>query len=121
MVRCGKELKRFCPSYGTGGRLVDRQFGESISKGPMKGAIKKPELQKRLTEYIKTIVVEKKLQINNMIIHRDGRWCPSEISALQQTIKKSKEEKNLPENFIKKYCRDCYFKHSGIMTRLSAL
>ncbi|MGB3513977.1 MAG: hypothetical protein WBA93_33165 [Microcoleaceae cyanobacterium] len=85
--------------YGTGGRLVDRQFGESISKGRMKEAIKKPELQKRLTESIKTIVVEEGHKINSMIIHRDGRWWPSESSALQQTIKNLKEEKILPENF----------------------
>jgi len=85
--------------YGTGGRLVDRQFGEYISKGRMKEAIKKPELQKRLTEFIKTIVVDEGHKINSMIIHRDGRWWPSESSALQQTIKKLKEENILPENF----------------------
>ncbi|MDY7008700.1 MAG: hypothetical protein SWX82_33475 [Cyanobacteriota bacterium] len=34
-----------------------------------------------------------------MIIHRDGRWWPSESFALQQTIKKLKEENLLPENF----------------------
>ncbi|MDY7008701.1 MAG: hypothetical protein SWX82_33480 [Cyanobacteriota bacterium] len=32
--------------YGTGGRLVDRQFGKSISKGRMKEAIKKTRVTK---------------------------------------------------------------------------
>jgi hypothetical protein len=83
--------------YGTGGRIIQRYFGESFHKGRMTEAIKKPELCKRLEEAIRSIV-QNNHHIKSIIIHRDGRWWPSESAALQETIAILKKDKTLPED-----------------------
>jgi len=84
--------------YGTGGRLIQQHFGNSTVKGRMHEAIKKPELRKRLEETIRSIVQDGH-QIKSIIIHRDGRWWPSESLALQETVAHLKKEDILPDNF----------------------
>ncbi|MEW6497515.1 MAG: hypothetical protein AB1589_34180, partial [Cyanobacteriota bacterium] len=81
--------------YGTGGRLIQRHFGQSISRGRMREAIKKPELRKRLEESIRSIV-EEGHKLRSIIIHRDGRWWPSESAALHEAIASLKEQGILP-------------------------
>ena len=84
--------------YGTGGRLIQQHFGNSTVRGRMHEAIKKPELRKRLEETIRSIVQDGH-QIKSIIIHRDGRWWPSESLALQETVASLKKEGILPEDF----------------------
>ncbi|NEQ68801.1 MAG: hypothetical protein F6K21_25530 [Symploca sp. SIO2D2] len=83
--------------YGTGGRIVQRYFGESFLKGRMKEAIQKPELSKLLEEAIRSIV-QNNPYIKSIIIHRDGRWWPSENAALQETVAILKKDNTLPED-----------------------
>jgi len=84
--------------YGTGGRLIQQHFGNSTVRGRMQEAIKKPELRNRLEETIRSIVQDHH-QIKSIIIHRDGRWWPSESSALQETVARLKKDNILPEDF----------------------
>lgn len=84
--------------YGTGGRLIQQHFGNSTVRGRMHEAIKKPELRKRLEETIRSIVQDGH-HIKSIIIHRDGRWWPSESLALQETVARLKKEGILPEDF----------------------
>jgi len=84
--------------FGTGGRLIQQHFGNSTLKGRMHEAIKKPELRNRLEETIRSIVQDNH-KIKSIIIHRDGRWWPSESLALQEAVARLKKEDVLPEDF----------------------
>jgi argonaute-like protein implicated in RNA metabolism and viral defense len=84
--------------YGTGGRIIKREFGESFVRGRMQEAIKKPELSKRIEEAIR-FIVKNNHHINSIIIHRDGRWWLSESAALRETVALLKQEKILPDDF----------------------
>lgn len=81
--------------YGTGGRIIDRQFGECIVRGRWSVAIKKPDLRRRLIESIQSIV-ESGHSIESIVIHRDGRWWPSENEALQEAVHHLKTKSILP-------------------------
>jgi hypothetical protein len=81
--------------YGTGGRLIDRQFGETVSRGRASEAIKEPVLRRRLEESIRSIV-KNGHQIRTFIIHRDGRWWPGESAALHRATDHLIAEKCLP-------------------------
>lgn len=67
--------------YGTGGRLIQRYLGEAQERGRMREAIKRPVLQARLYETVRAIR-EEGHDVSSIVIHRDGRWWPSEQSAL---------------------------------------
>jgi len=71
--------------YGTGGRLVERHYGQSVARGRMTEAIKEPTLRRRLEESIISIV-KSGYQVGSIVIHRDGRWWPSESAALHKTV-----------------------------------
>jgi hypothetical protein len=73
--------------YGTGGRLVESHYGQSIARGRMKEAIKEPILRRRLEESIISIV-NSGYQIGSIAIHRDGRWWPSESAALHRAVER---------------------------------
>jgi len=81
--------------YGQGGRLIERDFGESIQRGRMTEAIKEPDLRHRLEESIRTIV-NSGHRVKSFIIHRDGRWWPSESTAFHNAVKRLKAENILP-------------------------
>ncbi len=71
--------------YGTGGRLVERHYGQSVARGRVTEAIKEPILRRRLEESIISIV-KSGYQIGSIVIHRDGRWWPSESAAFHKTV-----------------------------------
>jgi len=81
--------------YGIGGRLVATEFGESRSRGKAHEAIKKSTLQRRIEESIRSIVQEGH-DIQSFVIHRDGRWWPSEQAALREALVRLQNDKVLP-------------------------
>lgn len=83
--------------YGRGGRIIKTDSGEAIDRGRMHEAIKKPELQSRLVQSIRSIV-EQGHDIKSIIIHRDGRWWPSESAGLKEALRMLKSEGILPQD-----------------------
>jgi hypothetical protein len=81
--------------YGTGGRLVVTEFGESRSKGKAREAIKKETLRRRIEESIRSIV-EEGHDLQSIVIHRDGRWWPSEQAALREALIRLQSDNVLP-------------------------
>lgn len=81
--------------YGKGGRLIERQFGDATDKGQPHEAIKKPTLQRRLEESLRMIAREGH-PVRSLVIHRDGRWWPSEGAALRSAIARLKDTKVIP-------------------------
>lgn len=71
--------------YGRGGRLIEREFGESAIRGRWKVAVKRLELRRRLVQTISTIIA-KGITINSVVIHKDGRWWQSESIALKESM-----------------------------------
>jgi hypothetical protein len=85
--------------YGQGGRIVRREFGRSSSKSTdRREAIKRFEIYKEFDKALRSIFQETS-HIQTMIIHRDGRWWPSEHDGLVEVIEKLKQEKILPVDF----------------------
>ena len=81
--------------FGTGGRLVERYYGESMTRGRMNEAIKEPTLRRQLEKSI-IAIVQGGCKINSIIIHRDGRWWPSESAALHNAVENLKTKNILP-------------------------
>ena len=81
--------------YGPGGRFITTQMGESRSRGKAREAIKKPILQHRLEASIRSIVQDGH-PIRSLVIHRDGRWWPSERQALREALAHLQHEQILP-------------------------
>jgi len=80
--------------YGTGGRLVLRRFGQAAARGRMHEAIKGPALQSQLEQTIREICGSGH-KVNSIVIHRDGRWWPSESKGLRLALERLKEDKVL--------------------------
>ncbi|MFC1948069.1 Piwi domain-containing protein [Chloroflexota bacterium] len=85
--------------YGTGGRFIDQYLGESREKGRAKEAIKRPIIQAQLYESISGIV-RNGHRVRHIVIHRDGRWWPSESAGLKRAIEKMQKEGILSEDLI---------------------
>lgn len=83
--------------YGTGGRLIERHYGESMTRGRMNEAIKEPTLRRQLEKSIISIV-QNGCKVGSIIIHRDGRWWPSESAALHNAIENLKARSILPSD-----------------------
>ena len=83
--------------YGTGGRLTERQLGECAVRGRWKVAVKKPDLRRRIEESVRSIV-KNGHPIRSIIIHRDGRWWPSESAALREALQRLKADNVLPSD-----------------------
>jgi hypothetical protein len=71
--------------YGTSGRLMAREVGEASVRGRMREAIKRSDLRKRLVNSLQAIVQDGH-QARSIVIHRDGRWWPSESEALKEVV-----------------------------------
>jgi len=80
--------------YGTGGRIIETYFGKATERGRMYEAIKRPELRSRLVQSIKSIA-EQGQNIQSIIIHRDGRWWPSESAGLKESLRRLKSDGTL--------------------------
>ncbi|MCL0095659.1 hypothetical protein M1O52_03960 [Dehalococcoidia bacterium] len=83
--------------YGTGGRLIKTEVGHAIARGRMQEAIKKPELQRRLIDGIRNIIDES-FQIKSIVLHRDGRWWPSESRGVTAALDCLKSYNILPSD-----------------------
>lgn len=83
--------------YGTGGRIIETDFGKAIERGRFHEAIKKPELRYRLVKSIKSIV-EQGHDIQSIVIHRDGRWWKSEHAGLEEALRRLKSDGTLPHD-----------------------
>jgi hypothetical protein len=70
---------------GTGGRKVFRQSGWT-TRGKRAEAIKATELRRQLIKGIRR-ASEGGGVVRRMVIHRDGRWWPSESRGLKEAIK----------------------------------
>jgi len=71
--------------YGRGGRLIDICFGSSTQRGKMHEAIKRPDIRSQLSKSIKSVIRQGQI-IQSIVIHRDGRWWPSESAGLREAI-----------------------------------
>lgn len=83
--------------YGRGGRIIETCFGEATERGRMYEAIKRPELRSQLVQSIKSIF-EQGQSIQSIIIHRDGRWWPSESAGLKESLRRLKSDGTLPKD-----------------------
>jgi hypothetical protein len=77
--------------YGTGGRIIDTYSGSTIQRGRMHEAIKRPEIRNRLLQSIQSIV-NSGHKIGTIVIHRDGRWWPSESDGLNEALDRLKRD-----------------------------
>lgn len=82
--------------YGTGGRIIDTYSGSTIQRGRMHEAIKRPEIRNRLVQSIQSIV-NSEHKIESIVIHRDGRWWPSESDGLNEALDRLKRDSILGE------------------------
>jgi len=71
--------------YDKGGRRIITESGESSQRGRMHEAIKSPEIRNRLVHTIR-FIIKQGIQINNIVVHRDGRWWPSESIGFKEAI-----------------------------------
>jgi len=83
--------------FGTGARIIERDVGEALTRGHHEQAIKRPELFHRLINPIRSMV-KRGFDIKNIILHRDGRWWPSENLALHEALHDLKSKKILSED-----------------------
>ena len=84
--------------YGKGGRRVHLQLGQASKKGRMKEAIESDELRAQLKTFFKKVQSEG-YSVRSLLIHRDGRWWPSEQVALGTAVESLWDEGLLPEDF----------------------
>ena len=82
--------------YGTGGRIIETHSGSTIQRGRMHEAIKRPEIRNRVVQSIKSIV-NNGHKIESIVIHRDGRWWPSESDGLNEALGRLKRDGILDE------------------------
>lgn len=83
--------------YGQGGRLVSREFGEAMGRGRMREAIKRPEMFRRIEQSVRSIV-QKGGSVRSIVVHRDGRWWPSESDGLHEAMQCLKKDGVLPQD-----------------------
>lgn len=81
--------------YGPGGRLIERYYGQNAKRGRMYEALRTNILRQQLYNTISTIVGRGYIP-QSILIHRDGRWWPSESIAMHQAIERLKQEKKVP-------------------------
>ncbi len=82
---------------GIGGRIIDTYSGSTIQRGRMHEAIKRPEIKNRLVQSIQSIVNSGN-KIGSIVIHRDGRWWPSESDGLNEALGRLKRDGILDDN-----------------------
>jgi hypothetical protein len=71
--------------YGRGGRYVSSDFGTALHDGHMREQIKRPELRQR-SEAILRAVAASGEPLRSLVVHRDGRWWPSESDGLRDAV-----------------------------------
>jgi hypothetical protein len=84
--------------YGTGGRVIKRAFGESLARGRMAEAVKRPDLRSQVESALRAIVAAGH-PTRSLVIHRDGRWWPSESAGLADAVKRMTDENLIPRDF----------------------
>lgn len=83
--------------YDVGGRKVFRESGWAVARAREGEAIKRPELSKRIEAGLRKIH-EAHAKMESIVIHRDGRWWPSESMGLAEVISRLKREGVLHED-----------------------
>jgi hypothetical protein len=83
--------------HGKGGRIIDTCFGASTQRGKMREAIKRPDIRSQLVQSIKSIVKQGQ-KIKSIVIHRDGRWWPSESAGLGEALSDLKKDNSLDKD-----------------------
>jgi hypothetical protein len=84
--------------YGYGGRIISSDFGTALHQGRMREQIKRPELRRRVEDVLRRVIASGQ-PLGSMIIHRDGRWWPSERDGLREAVEALKEVDILPPTF----------------------
>jgi hypothetical protein len=84
----------FC---GTGGRVVTNRVGESQLRGKMKEGIKPGPLREKIEELVREMATAGH-HLGSLIIHRDGRWWPSEAKGFQKAIARLQDDRVLPRD-----------------------
>ncbi|WP_375478945.1 hypothetical protein [uncultured Nostoc sp.] len=92
----GKVVYHFL--YGKGGQQIRREFGKSSSRTGNNEAIKRFEIKKVLQKAIRSIVQEG-YQLDNMVIHRDGRSWSSEQQGYIEAVQALQEDGILLSSF----------------------
>jgi hypothetical protein len=81
--------------YGHGGRVMASSFGEVQQRGRMQEAIKAPLIQPKIEQLLHDMANDGH-QLKRLIIHRDGRWWPSEARGFRNAIARLKKQGVLP-------------------------
>ncbi len=82
--------------YGTGARITTNRFGEAKLRGKMKEGIKPGALRKKIEEMVREMASAGH-QVGSLIVHRDGRWWPSEAKGLRAAILRLQADRVLPK------------------------
>jgi hypothetical protein len=82
----------FC---GTGGRVITSSCGESRLRGRMQEGIKAPLLRAKMDELVREMSGAGH-RIGSLIIHRDGRWWPSEAKGFRAAVARLQGDHALP-------------------------
>jgi hypothetical protein len=82
----------FC---GTGGRVIRSRFGESRLRGKLQEGIKAPLLQQSVEELVREMASAGH-QLGSLVIHRDGRWWPSESRGFHKALARMQADRVLP-------------------------
>jgi len=84
--------------YDIGGRKVFRESGWATQGGRAKEAIKRLELSQKLVTGFRKVAASSG-RIRCAVIHRDGRWWPSESQGLKHALAQAKVEGLLDAGF----------------------
>lgn len=71
--------------YGRGGRYVSSDFGTALHDGHMREQIKRPELRQRAEAILRAVAASGE-PLRSLVVHRDGRWWPSESDGLRDAV-----------------------------------
>jgi hypothetical protein len=84
----------FC---GTGGRVTTNRFGEAKLRGKMKEGIKPGALRRNIEDLVREMASAGH-RLESLIVHRDGRWWPSESKGLDAALVRLKADRVLPSD-----------------------
>jgi len=77
--------------YGKGGRMSRVDFGERLRRRGLREKVDRVELRSKLESGIRA-AKEAGAPLRSIVVHRDGRWWPSEDQGLTEAIRNLRQE-----------------------------
>jgi hypothetical protein len=71
--------------FGLGGRHIWTESGTTLHQGHMREQIKRPELRRRVEQVVRHVAAARE-PCGSLVIHRDGRWWPTERDGLRDAV-----------------------------------